>query len=1268
MATISATWNAAGGNWFSAANWNEPDPGPPATTVHYVPGANNDVTIPDNSGVATPFSIAYAGTSTVNTLTSAGNLTLNVTSGSLTTANGGFGFGTLNVSAGATFAVGAGTFSLNNLALSGTLAGAGTFRQINGTFDINAGASITVDTWLLTYQIGSGTVSTTNLNTDLTYAHNFQLLDVFGNFPILNLNSHTLTLSGTTTTLDGVINGPGTVNISGAATVSGGSVAAGAKLQVSGAVTQTGGFGLGGTVQVDAGATYTIGTASSINDIGSALVVNNGTFGVTGAGLSVLSGAFTNNAALTVAAGAELVVNAGAETLNGTIAGAGKLTFGFAHAAVWNMTSLTVGTVLVSGGNGGGTVSLARDVSYGGSFTLADTGTFDLNTHKLVLGGTSLFTAGNIDGTGTLQITGTATIGGIGIGTRGDNGAVGPVTFRNSGTVSQNSFLSVNGTILNDAGHSYTIIAAADSSSTGSAGLTVTNNGTFADTAAGISRINGNFTNSATGTIAVGAGAELSLQTGTHLLNGAISGAGQLTFGFAHNATLNTASLSVASIYINGGNGGGTLSLGKDIAYGGSFTFANAFGTLDLNGHLLTLSGPSTLVFGNIDGAGTVRVTGSSTIGGLGIGTRADNIGVQPATFRNSGTVTQNGDIFVNGSALNDAGHTWSLAGFNVTTTGAGGSFTNSGILNAGLSGATSVISTGFVNAAGATVNVSSGAALRLSGVSSLSGTIGGAGELRLAGTATVNTAITTASLAFLGNTTLAANLTYSGQFSIGTFSYHQPCRSFAGPRRHGRLTSGFNTINGSGLLRVTGSADLGGVGLGDGGALTFQNSGAVHQVGSTSIVGAIINDAGRTWTLDIGDITNNAATFTNNGTLLKSGDAGGSTISPAFTNNGLVAVDDGTLVIQNLSNVGILRGVVTQDGSKFTLTADAAGHVTLTGGTGDNLLDGRGGVSTMAGGAGNDTYIVDNANDVVIEGRGRRHERSGHRDDELCARCGRPDRASDHKQFRGHERHRPDRQRLCPDDRRQQRHQHHRRRRRRRHDAGLWRQRHLYRRQCRRRHHRGRRRRHRRPRHHQRQLCARCRRPGGAPDHQQSAGTAAIDLTGNGFAQTIVGNNGINTIDGSGGADTMQGVGGNDTYIVDNAGDVIIEGAGEGTDDRVVTSVSYALNAAAQVETLTTNNSAGTGAIDLTGNELCPDHRRQQRHQHHRWRRRRRHHAGRGRQRHLHRRQCRRLHHRGGGRRHRRPGRHHVSYALNAAAAGGADHTNNARAPAPST
>ena len=101
------------------------------------------------------------------------------------------------------------------------------------------------------------------------------------------------------------------------------------------------------------------------------------------------------------------------------------------------------------------------------------------------------------------------------------------------------------------------------------------------------------------------------------------------------------------------------------------------------------------------------------------------------------------------------------------------------------------------------------------------------------------------------------------------------------------------------------------------------------------------------------------------------------------------------------------------------------------------------------------------------------------------------------------------------------------------------------------------------------------------------SAGTGAINLTGNAFAQTITGNAGANVINGGGGADIMQGLGGNDTYYVDNAGDIVNEAAGGGN-DQVLTSVSYTLTAGQEIEALSTTNSAGTGAINLTGNAFA--------------------------------------------------------------------------------
>ena len=86
---------------------------------------------------------------------------------------------------------------------------------------------------------------------------------------------------------------------------------------------------------------------------------------------------------------------------------------------------------------------------------------------------------------------------------------------------------------------------------------------------------------------------------------------------------------------------------------------------------------------------------------------------------------------------------------------------------------------------------------------------------------------------------------------------------------------------------------------------------------------------------------------------------------------------------------------------------------------------------------------------------------------------------------------------------------------------------------------------------------------------------TTAIDFSGNGFANSLYGNNGANTLFGGGGADVMLGFGGNDIFYVDNAGDYV--GETTGGFDAIYTSVSYALAAESEVETLSVNDHNAT-------------------------------------------------------------------------------------------
>jgi Ca2+-binding RTX toxin-like protein len=216
--------------------------------------------------------------------------------------------------------------------------------------------------------------------------------------------------------------------------------------------------------------------------------------------------------------------------------------------------------------------------------------------------------------------------------------------------------------------------------------------------------------------------------------------------------------------------------------------------------------------------------------------------------------------------------------------------------------------------------------------------------------------------------------------------------------------------------------------------------------------------------------------------------------------------------------NTVLVGQVLTIDGSaltssdKLTVTAPAVGalgdvmggSLDIKGGAGADKLAGGPNADVMAGGLGNDIYYVDNAHDVVIEGAG------GGTADRVYASVDYTLQADAQVEF-------------------------------------------LY----------------------------------------ANAGDTGLTLTGNDYSTHIYGNSGddyltggsgADTIDGKGGADVMAGGLGNDMYYVDNAKDVVIEGAGGGTTDRVYASVDYTLQADAQVEYLYAN--AGSAGLTLTGND----------------------------------------------------------------------------------
>ena len=100
---------------------------------------------------------------------------------------------------------------------------------------------------------------------------------------------------------------------------------------------------------------------------------------------------------------------------------------------------------------------------------------------------------------------------------------------------------------------------------------------------------------------------------------------------------------------------------------------------------------------------------------------------------------------------------------------------------------------------------------------------------------------------------------------------------------------------------------------------------------------------------------------------------------------------------------------------------------------------------------------------------------------------------------------------------------------------------------------------------------------------HNNNPASLIENARGGSGNDTLRGNIADNVLNGGGGADTMAGLAGNDRYIVDNAGDVVVEAANEGIDRVIVRIADYVLPA--HVEEAFAEE--GTLATDLRGNEL---------------------------------------------------------------------------------
>jgi filamentous hemagglutinin family protein len=780
-------------------------------TLDVTGGQNSFNGVFTNSGA---LNITGGVTNTINgTLTNSGTINIGAAQ-TLTVANGFTNNGTIELTANAGGNVGQLNVNAGTLTNASTLRSSGTgiaanvvnaaltntgtidvdhalsitnnarvFDSSNGTLDILAGQTLTVNggTTRLgagTAFIGTGTLNlagtqTLDLASNLTLPPNSVVLDLSGTVTIDSTVPRTLTnagvlaLSGDTVNANVALANQGTLNVTGGLTNTvNGTLTNSGTINIGAAQTLTvaNGFTNNGTIELTANAGGNVGqlnvnagtltNASTLRSSGTGIAANVVNAALTNTGtIDVqhslqLNNFATNDGAVQIAATKSLFTN-GNSLVNspaGVIIGAGSVNLG--AGTLTNNGTLTPG---VPSGDTTGTLTITGNLTQGSNSQL-----------NIELGGTA---SGDFD---VLSVNGTANLGGtLNVSTVGSYVPAVNDAFRIVSAASRtgnfpNANLSlpvdvtaaydVNGLTLNVAtGNVINWVAAGDGTWTQTGNWDRLRAPRSTDTVViSPSVANATITMPA-GTYTVGAvDSDANLQVNNATLSVANASTVNGTLALNTSTLAGTGSMDVNALSLSGAtlsNTGGVTVLGTTVVSGApnqvsgslSTTVLNmAASSLSVTGTVTTGAGISTITGSSLANAGTFKVASGGSV--VMNGSTLTNTGAIQVL---DGSMQVNGGFPTNAGTLQvDTGTTFATGGNALTNAGvvkgtgtidlSGATLTNSGTVSPGASPGTLVINGNFTQTPAGTLNIELGGVqqgitydlLQVTGTATLDGTL----------------------------------------------------------------------------------------------------------------------------------------------------------------------------------------------------------------------------------------------------------------------------------------------------------------------------------------------------------------------------------------------------------------------------------------------------------------------------------------------------------------------------------------------------------------